>query len=73
MRYGLFNNATFLLWGWRIIFTPVDKRLNRKVLKRHEKTKFPIEPGPPRDKPNSCDHTEGCVGKVECQEQKVQG
>jgi len=38
----------FSFVGWRIIFTPVDKWL-RKVLKRQEKTKFPIEPGPPRD------------------------
>jgi hypothetical protein len=59
----------FSFVGWRIIFTPVDKWLNRKVLKREEQTKFPIEPGPPRDKPNSCDKIEGCVGKVECQEQ----
>ena len=59
----------FSFVGWRIIFTPVDKWLNRQMLKREEKTKFPIEPGPSRDKPNSCDQTEGCVGKVECQEQ----
>ena len=43
----------FSFVGWRIIFTPVNKWLNRKVLKRQEKTKFPIDPGPPRDKPNS--------------------
>ena len=63
----------FSFVGWWIIFTPVDKWLNRKVLKREEKTKFPTEPGPPPDKPNSCDQTEGCVGKVQCQEQKVHG
>ena len=62
----------FSFVGWRIIFTPVNKWLNRKVLKRQEKTKFPIDPGPPRDKPNSCDQTEGCVGKAECPEQKLQ-
>jgi hypothetical protein len=63
----------FSFVGWQIIFIPVDKWLNRKVLKRQEKTEFPIEPGPPRDKPNTCNQTEGCVGKVKCQEQKVQG
>lgn len=58
--------------GWRLIFTPMGKRLNKKVLKREDKTKFPIEPGPPRDKSNSCYQTECCVGKFDCQEQRVQ-
>jgi hypothetical protein len=70
---SLFSNATFLFVGWRLIFTPVGKWLNRRVLKRQEKTKFPIQPGPPRDKSNSCDQTVYYVGKVECQEQKVKG
>jgi len=59
--------------GWQIIFIPVDKWLSRNVLKRQEKTEFPIQSGPPRDKPNTCNQTEGCGGKVKCQEQEVQG
>jgi hypothetical protein len=50
--FFFFQKRDFSFVGWRIIFTPTDKWLNRKVLKREEKTKFPIGPGP------SCDKTE---------------
>jgi hypothetical protein len=75
LRYAnvFIQQRDFSFVGWRLIFTPVGKWLNNKVLKRQEKTKFPIEPGPPRDKSNSYDYTECCIGKVDCQEQKVQG
>jgi hypothetical protein len=47
--------------------------IKQESVKTTTENEVPIEPGRPRDKPNSCDQTEGSVGKVDCQDQKLQG